>query len=253
MSTKRGSVSQLSLQPRTVARHVLPAMHKGHCACHRSFHVAVINKIQHTADRAHRPIHRVAPPWTRRAMNNGASEARASQPASSRVRHAARNELSDSFRDSRDVATRCSLSAVLPSLTSRQFLYLSPRHYFYLRTSAIDSCVAPGGPSRDGGHVNARHTPRYTNTRLVRGTENDRKTTERLPNTRYVADVGHVTCRRSARYTCTFVSYVRLMEYCPPYRADTSFQLFVFFFVSKASRCFFLRLHSKQCQIRFIF
>jgi len=37
---------------------VLPAMHEGHHTRHRSPHVTVVNKIQHTADRAHRPIHR---------------------------------------------------------------------------------------------------------------------------------------------------------------------------------------------------
>ena len=55
---RNAAFRDLSLRRSRVAHYVLPAMHEGHHACHRSSHVAVVNKIQHTADRAHCSIHR---------------------------------------------------------------------------------------------------------------------------------------------------------------------------------------------------
>ena len=113
--TRNAVFRDLSLGRNCVVHYVLPAMHEGHHVCHRSSHVAVVNKIQHTADHAHRSIHRrvVGGRW----MGETANNEKRREPANSKY-HVTRDEI---IRLSRRISDRYICNQWSPFLTSWQF------------------------------------------------------------------------------------------------------------------------------------
>lgn len=154
-------------------------MHKGHYVRHRSSQVTVVNKVQHTADRAHRPIHR-------RVVGERTDEQRCVQqraPANFEC-HAASYQTRFARRRNVYRWPPFPISQFNNSYTSRcdTILFKYARH--------VGDSFATDSVSRATEYADTR---RYANTRLVREAENDRKT-EWLPDTSRTSTGDSRTC-----------------------------------------------------------